>query len=129
MRLLLDTNVLIGLVDNSRKSLPHRLQGQLDRPDGEFYVSVASLWEIAIKYRLKKLTLPVEPEDIPSLLDQLQMILLPITARHVLTFVEPEPKTRDPFDRLLLAQCEAEGLRLVTSDRELSAHRLAAPDR
>ena len=49
-----------------------------------------------------------------------------IDERHALTSVEPEPMTRDLFDRMLLAQCQVEGLRFVTIDRALVAHPLAA---
>jgi PIN domain nuclease of toxin-antitoxin system len=52
--------------------------------------------------------------------------LVLIDARHVLASVLPEPATRDPFDRLLLAQCQVEGLRLVTIDRALITDRLSA---
>jgi PIN domain nuclease of toxin-antitoxin system len=44
---------------------------------------------------------------------------------HVITLVLPEPPTRDPFDRLLLAQAQVEGLQLVTIDRALIDHPLA----
>ena len=43
----------------------------------------------------------------------------------LLADAEPEPQTRDPFDRLLLGQCQVENLRLVTLDRALAAHPLA----
>ena len=53
------------------------------------------------------------------------MGLLIIDANHVLTSVEPQPLTRDPFDRLLLAQCKVESMQLLTIDRALLAHPLA----
>jgi PIN domain nuclease of toxin-antitoxin system len=63
---------------------------------------------------------------LPDLIDAMNIELLPISARHVLVAVEPEPLTRDPFDRLLLAQCQIEDLRLITLDRAIVSHRLAA---
>jgi PIN domain nuclease of toxin-antitoxin system len=86
------------------------------------HVSVASLWEIAIKFRLGKLALEVQ---LPELVENLGLVLLAIEASHVLAAVDPEPATRDPFDRLLLAQCAVENLHLVTIDRHLTAHPLA----
>jgi PIN domain nuclease of toxin-antitoxin system len=53
------------------------------------------------------------------------MTILNIAAPHVLALVTPEPRPRDPFDRLLLAQCAVENLRLVTVDRALVDHPLA----
>lgn len=121
MRLLLDTNVLIPLLEGE----PSERVGEAVRaPNAELYASVVSLWEIAIKTRLGKLRLTIPLQQLPSVIDGAGLVLLTITAQHVLAFPEPEPATRDPFDRLLLAQCMIEGLQLVTLDRALAAHPL-----
>lgn len=87
--------------------------------------SVASLWEIAIKWRLGKLPIKRPPSTLPDALSRGRIGLLNIDHRHALAELDPEPATRDPFDRLLLAQCQIEGMRLVTIDRVLAAHPLA----
>lgn len=87
--------------------------------------SVASLWEIAIKWRLGKLPIKTPPSALPDALGRGKISLLNIDHRHVLAELDQEPATRDPFDRLLLAQCQVEGMRLVTIDRVLSAHPLS----
>jgi PIN domain nuclease of toxin-antitoxin system len=125
MRVLLDTHVVLPLLDHKGRTLALPLRRVLEAPDAELHASVASLWEIAIKWRLKKLDLGRPPDQFPEMLERLGMSLLNIDAAHVLAFVDPEPKTRDPFDRLLLAQCKVEGLRLLTTDRVLIAHPLA----
>jgi PIN domain nuclease of toxin-antitoxin system len=89
------------------------------------HASIASLWEIAIKARLGKLALGVSPTLLPELMQRMGLQLIAITHHHVLTDVKPEPATRDPFDRLLLAQCRIENLRLVSIDRSLVTHPLA----
>lgn len=61
----------------------------------------------------------------PGAANDTGLTILPIDIPHVITAAEPEPDTRDPFDRLLLAQCQVEGLQLVTIDRALVGHRLA----
>jgi PIN domain nuclease of toxin-antitoxin system len=91
----------------------------LQDADNEHCLSAASLWEIAIKSRLGNLG------DLPELLDGLGVKIIAIDRRHALASVNPEPKTRDPFDRMLLAQCQVEGLRLLTIDRALASHPLA----
>jgi PIN domain nuclease of toxin-antitoxin system len=88
------------------------------------HASVASLWEIAIKVRLGKLVLGMSPKLLPELIERMGLHLIAINHHHVLAVAEPEPATRDPFDRLLLAQCLIENLRLVTIDRALLAHPL-----
>lgn len=90
--------------------------------------SVASLWEIAIKWRLGKLPIKTPPSALPDVLSRGKISLLNIGHRHILAELNPEPDTRDPFDRLLLAQCQIEGMRLVTVDRVLAAHPLAWRD-
>jgi PIN domain nuclease of toxin-antitoxin system len=102
-----------------------RIRDALIDPDVTAYVSVASLWEIAIKFRLGKLALDVPLGGLPTLIEAARLALLRIEASHVLAAVDPQPPTRDPFDRLLLAQCAVEQLYLVTTDRQLLAHPLA----
>jgi PIN domain nuclease of toxin-antitoxin system len=53
------------------------------------------------------------------------LTLLAVDHRHAVRWVDPEPPTRDPFDRLLLAQCAVEDMRLITLDRALARHPLA----
>jgi PIN domain nuclease of toxin-antitoxin system len=125
VRLLLDTQVLIALIEQRPDRLGRQIEAVLSARESAFSVSVASLWEIAIKTRLGKLGLNVDIDLLPELIAAMRFDLLSILARHVLAKAEPEPPTRDPFDRLLLAQCAVEGLRLVTIDRALAAHPLA----
>jgi PIN domain nuclease of toxin-antitoxin system len=101
----------------------HKQAGQCRGFSG--FASVASLWEIAIKSRLGKLDPGVPLEDMRMVLEGGGLTIIPIEIPHVITAAEPEPETRDPFDRLLLAQCQVEGLQLVTIDRALVGHRLA----
>ncbi|MGD0317197.1 MAG: type II toxin-antitoxin system VapC family toxin [Xanthobacteraceae bacterium] len=119
MRLLLDTHILLALIEHRMGVLPTDVQALLRDPDNEHHLSAASLWEIAIKSRLGKLRLRPSLNALPELLESLGIAIVSINEHHALAAVEPEPKTRDPFDRMLLAQCQIEGLRLVTTDRAL----------
>ena len=125
VRLLLDTNVLIALVDARMETLGRERSDAVTAPETALYASVASLWEIAIKVRLGKLALHVPTKALPVLIENMGITLLVIDHHHVLTVAEPEPATRDPFDRLLLAQCQVENFRLMTLDRALVDHPLA----
>lgn len=124
MNLLLDTRILLAIVDTPRK-LPAAIEALIRSSRAGMCVSVTSLWEIAIKDRLGKLPMRTSPQSLPEALAAAGIAILGINYRHVLAGLDPEPATRDPFDRLLLAQCQVEGMRLVTVDRVLAAHPLA----
>jgi PIN domain nuclease of toxin-antitoxin system len=122
--LLADTHVLLALLHGALKDTYPIIAESMMHPETKTYASVASLWEIAIKTRLKKLDPGAQLEDIPELLSAGGLIILPIETAHAITEVTPEAATKDPFDRLLLAQCQVEGLKLATMDRKLIGHRL-----
>jgi PIN domain nuclease of toxin-antitoxin system len=126
MRLLLDTHIFLALIDPGVANLSAAAVAALSDPAAEHFLSAASLWEIAIKTRLGKLKLTTRLETLPELFDGLGVGILSINDHHALASVEPEPATRDPFDRMLLAQCRVEGLRLLTMDRALVSHPFAA---
>ena len=125
MRLLLDTHVLLALVERRLASLPVGIESVLQDPENEHHLSAASLWEIAIKWRLGKLKLRPSLSALPELIRGLGIQIVAINEHHAVAVIEPEPVTRDPFDRMLLAQCQIENLQLVTVDRALLNHRLA----
>jgi PIN domain nuclease of toxin-antitoxin system len=125
MRVLLDTQVALGLLRRSLTKQYPEIARRLAEPSTLGFVSVASLWETAIKTRLGKLNPGMPLQDIAEYFAALGLAILPIETSHVIVTADPEPETGDPFDRLLLAQCQVENLRLVTVDRALVHHRLA----
>ncbi|HEY5721344.1 MAG TPA: type II toxin-antitoxin system VapC family toxin [Allosphingosinicella sp.] len=124
MPLLLDTNIVVAIINGSTASLPVSLSGRLAGDDA-LYVSVVSLWELAIKSRLGKIELSIDLENIPTQLGIGGVTLLDLTAEHAIAEALPVPETRDPFDRLLLAIAHVEHALLLTTDRALAAHPLA----
>jgi PIN domain nuclease of toxin-antitoxin system len=127
MKLLLDTQIFLLLIDRRTADLPSGIAALLSDTKHEHFLSAASLWEIGIKWRLGKLGLKPSLSALPELIQGLGIKVMAIDEHHALAAVEAEPPTRDPFDRMLLAQCRIEGLRLVTIDRALRSHPLAAP--
>lgn len=122
MRLLLDTHVVLAILRKDALLRFPSFVAILSEVDTAGFVSIATLWEIAIKTRLGKLDPGMPLEDIVSAVRQTGLNLLEIDVKHVVTAADPEPETRDPFDRLLLAQCQVEGLRLATVDGALVDH-------
>jgi len=124
VRLLFDTHIVLAISERKRFA-KHIELAPIVSGNHQRYVSAASLWEIAIKQRIGKLQLAVAIEDLHVFLETIGIAILAIDAWHAIAELQTKPATRDPFDRLLLAQCQVEGLRLVTFDRDLASHPLA----
>jgi PIN domain nuclease of toxin-antitoxin system len=125
MRLLLDTHVFLAALEKQFRQFNQLFDEAMRSGENSVSVSVASLWEIAIKVTSGKLGLERPLAELPDMCRKLGLRVHDIEARDVLTPLETAPETRDPFDRLLLAQCQTRGLRLVTADRALTGHPLA----
>lgn len=118
MRLLLDTHILLWLMANDRR-LTQAARGTMQRA-AEVYVSTASIWEIAIKWQLGKIE--EDPELVTSRLEPAGLRELAVTNAHALATARLPLLHRDPFDRLLVAQAEAEDMRLLTADPRLEGY-------
>ena len=116
MRLLLDTHALLWWLTDDR-SLPASARKLIARGSNTIVVSSASAWEIAIKVRLGKLPMAVDlVADLERVLIQESFEALAISVDHsVRAGLLPGPH-RDPFDRMLIAQSQAEGLPIVSND-------------
>jgi PIN domain nuclease of toxin-antitoxin system len=116
MRLLVDTHAYIWWGIDPAK-LSTRAAEALAESESEIYVSVASLWEMAIKTQLGKLTLPVSVQIFAARLRKESLVrTLAVTEAHVYAHTTLSGIHRDPFDRMLVAQSLAESLVLVTHD-------------
>jgi PIN domain nuclease of toxin-antitoxin system len=124
--LLLDSHILLAIALKRLDAVSPSIARALARPDMDLAASAASLWEIAIKARLGKLDPGMPLGMLAEFFEAVGIGMLPITASHAVAAIEPMPPTRDPFDRMLLAQCLIEGRRLVTVDHALRDHPLAA---
>lgn len=122
MRLLLDTHVFLWLHSDPSR-LPSAVRAALADLDNDLYFSVASAWELGIKYATGKLPLPQDPASwLSSRLPASGTAPLPISLRHALVGASLPRHHGDPFDRLLVAQTQVEVLSLVTGDPKMSAY-------
>ena len=119
MKALLDTNAFLWWL-GKKDRLTTQAYAIIQNPENEIFLSVASAWEIIIKARSGKLTLPDSPEQyIPSRVAYYGFELLPIEIKHVLHLWTLAEHHRDPFDRILVAQSQVEQLPIITSDQTI----------
>lgn len=124
MRLLLDTNIVVMLIEGGRRLSPaHR--GLVSDPGHDLLVSTASLWEMAIKQRSGKLDLGNTLDHATTYFSRLGLMLLPLSARHATADPDLSPTLKDPFDRMIVAVAEVEELTFLTTDQKLLDHPLA----
>ncbi len=118
MNLLLDTHILLWWLGDDPQ-LTKEARHAISDTDNVIYVSAVSLWEIAIKSGIGKLDLP---DDFDDALAAQGFRELPIKWVHARGNRELPWIHRDPFDRMLVAQAQSEGLTLVTADRDVLAY-------
>jgi PIN domain nuclease of toxin-antitoxin system len=121
--MVLDTQMVLAILRQTDLDLPPAIASRLREPKNNF-VSVASIWEIAIKHRIGKLSISFNLNRLPHILEEIGIAILDIEPKHTLADIGPEPITKDPFDRLLLGVCAAEGMKLLTIDKALVDHPL-----
>ena len=115
MKLLLDTHLLLWAASAPDRLSPAAL-ALIEDPDNSLMFSAASLWEITIKQGLGRSDLQIDPRLLRRGLIDNGYIELSITSDHALAVASLPPLHKDPFDRLLAAQSQIEGVLLITAD-------------
>lgn len=118
MKVLLDTHLILWWLADS-PSLSGEAREVICAPENTVFVSAASLWEIWLKENLGKLRLP---PDFEQKLEAESFESLPLTAAHARRVALLPWHHRDPFDRMLAAQAQVEGLTLLTADPVMAAY-------
>lgn len=121
MRLLVDTHVLLWAAAEPGR-LPATFREWIESPENEVYFSAASIWELAIKLQIQRISLTVTPAEIASAATRMGFDELAVTAAHAARVRQLPLHHRDPFDRMLIAQAMHEPTRLLTADRVLGQY-------
>jgi PIN domain nuclease of toxin-antitoxin system len=122
VRLLIDTHVWLWLQTTPDRVDDVTLRVLADESN-DLYLSAASGWEIAIKYRLSKLRLPQPPDVyVPDRMRRSGTTPLSVEHAHALRVAHLPDHHRDPFDRLLIAQSQLLDVAIVTADDQFAAY-------
>lgn len=122
MRVQLDTHTFLWFVEGDPQ-LSSNARQIIEAETTENWLSLASVWELAIKISIGKLSLgqPL-PDYLTSQMEQNGILLLPITLPHVLRVLTLPLHHRDPFDRLIAAQSLTDGMLLISADGIFDAY-------
>lgn len=116
MNLLLDTHIFLWFVNDDPR-LSDYLKDLIENKNNFSFLSVASLWEMSIKYNLGKLKLiPSYEKFVEKEVEQSSIILLNISSQHLKINASLPFHHRDPFDRMIISQSVAENISIVTVD-------------
>ncbi len=121
MRLLIDTHILIWFLEGN-KLLSKSRRRLVANPQNDIFVSIASLWEMAIKISVGKLTLAKPLADVIKQIVIEDFEILPITPEHSLQVSTLPFHHRDPFDRIIIAQSQTENFAIVTDDNDFKIY-------
>jgi PIN domain nuclease of toxin-antitoxin system len=122
MKLLLDTHLLIWAAGAPDK-LSKKARKLIEDRDNEIAFSAVSIWEIAIKYALRRPDFNVDPHLVRRGCLDNAMTELAMTSAHAIITASLPILHKDPFDRLLVAQAMAEGVTLLTADAMIAQYR------
>lgn len=119
MKLLLDSHAFLWwLAEDPRLSAAARQA--VAAPSSIVHISAATIWELSIKASLGKLDLG--GADLLEEIEENDFVELPMTARHSVAAANLPRHHEDPFDRMLIAQGQIEGLTIVTTDSAFRAY-------
>ena len=115
MNFLIDTHTFIWFTEGN-PLVNTKIRSLIENSDNQIYISIASLWEIAIKTSLKKLSMAISFDSVCDDLERLQIELLHIKFEHTVCVNKLPFHHKDPFDRMIVSQAICENLDLLSCD-------------
>jgi PIN domain nuclease of toxin-antitoxin system len=122
MQFLLDTHTFIWFI-NGDDLLPAKIVDRIKNVENKCFISIASIWEIAIKKSLNKLELKSGFDNINKFLIETDIEILPLTFGHIQSLNYLDFYHRDPFDRIIIAQSITEALTIITKDEHFKQYK------
>jgi len=123
MKYLLDTHTYLWFLNGDSK-LTIKAREEIENPNNSKLISIASIWEIAIKISLNKLKFEKSLPDLIYAVEKNGFELLPISFDSTIIVSSLVWNHRDPFDRILIAQCKSEELTIITKDQHIKSYKI-----
>ena len=121
MRYMLDTHTLIWFFEKNPR-ISSKAQSIIDDKNNIVHVSIASLWEIAIKVSLGKLDISLTTDELLERIDEEDFLMVNILSEHLRIIQSLPHHHRDPFDRMIIAQADAEKCTIISIDNAFDAY-------
>ncbi len=121
MQAFLDTHTFVWFI-NGDNSLSSEARKAIEDTNNKCFISIASIWEIAIKLHLGKVKLKSKFDDISNFLLENDIEILAIDFGHIQRLLKLDFHHRDPFDRIIIAQGISENLTILTKDEIFSKY-------
>lgn len=118
---LLDTHAFLWFLSGDAR-MSSISRGIISDPKNRCFISIASIWEMAIKIKIGKLDLSFDLSEVVTHLSRNSIEVLPITFEHILETMKLDDHHRDPFDRLIIAQARCESITIITKDENFSRY-------
>jgi PIN domain nuclease of toxin-antitoxin system len=115
MNYLLDTHTFLWFLEGNN-SLSSKARIIIEDADNTIYVSIASIWEIAIKISISKLKLSVNLEEVKTEIVKNNFEILPLDFEHIIELTNLEQIHKDPFDRIIISQAISEKCTIISKD-------------
>jgi len=124
LNLLLDTHIVLWAIGKTSE-LSKKIKYEIKNPDNTIFVSAVSLWEIALKTSIGKLSVNFNIKDIPDYCIKMGFTLIPLNPIEALESLQlPQKRNhKDPFDRMLIYQCITNGYTLASRDKKFEIYK------
>jgi len=123
MAYLLDTHTFLWFVAGDNQ-LPVSIKKEISTIDNPCFLSIASLWEIAIKKQIGKLDLKLDFNELFRFAERNQIEIISINETHLATLLTLNFINNDPFDRIIVSQAITEKLVLISKDKKLKDYKI-----
>ncbi len=123
MNYLLDTHTLIWFL-NGEENLSDKSKEAIENPENSNFISIASIWELAIKISLDKFKFEKGFKKFLELIDENGFEVIPVSFEHAIRLSRLEFIHRDPFDRLIVVQAMTDNLTVITRDENMTKYEI-----